>query len=376
MKVKKLTPIIMSALLATSISATTPITTSSAAVNDVNYQILLGDVNGDNYISNTDALYIQRYLLGLSNPTAIQFTSMDYNEDGIVDQTDATSIMSDIAYASVSYARVTKPLYMPPDNSSRTYRKHYCSSSSGTSYSSYTISAATANTLNNNILGVPMLASDVDSSDTIDNDNICCVSVYSTMYDGKRLFKSGVIVDNHVIATAASNLYQEGQFAKDVTIYVYSGNCLSTLATATAKTIHIPSSYITSHSDTYDYGLIYVDEDLGSYKADIGVMTDQFKINPNNELGTSGLNVNYGVRRRFNTFGNIIPNSNHYTFKTSANCPPDKNGGMIFYQSSRGNIHHNSYVGSAIAKDPYTDTYGVRITPTLLRFFFQNNYLY
>lgn len=378
MKLKKLTPIIMSVLLATSMSATAPVTTSSAAVNDVNYQILLGDANGDNYISNTDALCIQRYLLGFSNPTAVQFTSMDYNEDGVIDETDSDSIMSDIAHSSVTYTRVTKPLYMTPDNSSRTYRKHYCSSNNSNSYSSYTISAATSSVLNNNIAGTPMLSSDVNPNDSVDNENVCCVSVYVTMYDGTRLYRSGVIVDDYVVATSASNLFKNGSFAKEVTVYVYSGNCLTTLATATAETIHIPAGYATSGSEIYNYGLIYVDEYLGNYKADIGVVSNPFILNPDNELVTSGLNINYGVRRRFHLFGNITTTTNNtnYVFELNNEFPVDKTGGMIYYPSSRGTINHNSFVGIPYKSYQNLNTHGIRITPTILRFFFQNNYLY
>lgn len=373
MKFKKIKAFVMSTLLVATLSSTLPVTTSYAATNDVNYQILLGDSNNDGGITNLDALCIQNYLLGNVAPNNVQFTAMDYNEDGIVDNTDAVAIMSDIASGTLSYTRRNKPLYVTPNNEQRTYRKHYCSSTNSTSYSSYTLSAVSnplPTTTNS-----PNLASTVSNAD-LDNENICSVYLTVTFYDGSHKFTSGVIVDDYVIATAASNLYQNGQFAQSVDIVVSSGNCAYVWATTTAESLHIPANYATSYSEEYNYALICVEDYLGNYKADIGVMTNPFAINTNNVLYTSGHDKIDGMRRRFQTVGNIIAYNNQYMFKTSAECPEDKNGGMIYYKSSRGNINHNSYVGIP-HRNIYTGkTNGVRITPTLLRFFFQNNYLY
>lgn len=375
MNFKKIKAFVMSTLLVSTLSSTLPVTTSYAATNDVNYQILLGDSNNDGGITNLDALCIQNYLLGNMAPNNVQFTAMDYNEDGIVDNTDAVAIMSDIASGTLSYTRRNKTLYVTPNNEQRTYRKHYCSSTNSTSYSSYTLSAVSnplPTTTNS-----PNSAQMVNNNDDLDNENICSVYLSITNYDGTHLYKSGVVVDDYVIATAASNLYKDGKFAKSVNVIVSSGNCAYVWAMTTAESIHIPSTYATSQSEDYNYGLICVEDDLGNYKADIGVMTNPFVINTNNVLYTSGHNNINGIRRRFQTVGNIIAtNNSQYLFKTSADCPADKTGGMVYYKSSRGSINHNSYVGIPYAKSPYTDTYGVRITPTILRFFFQNNYLY
>lgn len=373
MNFKKIKAFAMSTLMVATLSSTLPVTTSYAATNEVNYQILLGDANNDNGITNLDALCIQNYLLGNVVPNNVQFTAMDYNEDGIIDNTDAVAIMSDIASGTLTYTRRYKPLYETPNNSSRTYRKHYCSSLSNTSYTSYTISAAT--TPLSNQINSPNLAPMV-SNDDLDNENICSVYLTVTFSDGSHKFTSGVIVDDYVIATAASNLYENGKFAQNVNVVVSSGNCAYVWATTTAESLHIPASYATSYSEEYNYALICVEDYLGNYKADIGVMTNPFAINTNNVLYTSGHDIIDGMRRRFQTVGHIIPNNNSLLFTTSANCPIDKTGGMIYYKSSRGNIHHNSYVGIPYAKNTDTYTHGVRITPTLLRFFFQNNYLY
>lgn len=373
MNFKKIKAFVVSTLLFTTLSATLPVTTSYAATNEVNYQILLGDANNDGGITNLDALCIQNYLLGNVAPNNVQFTAMDYNEDGIIDNTDAVGIMADIASGTLTYTRRYKSLYVTPDNTSKTYRKHYCSSTNSTSYSSYTLSAVSnplPTTTNS-----PNSARMVNNNDDLDNENICSVYLSILNYDGTRLYKSGVVVDDYVIATAASNLYKDGKFAKSVNVIVSSGNCAYVWAMTTAESIHIPSNYATSYSKEYDYALICVEDDLSSYKADIGVMTNPFAINTNNVLYTSGHNNINGTRRRFQTVGNIIPNNNPLLFSTSADCPADKTGGMVYYKSSRGNIHHNSYVGIPNRSET-GKTNGVRITPTLLRFFFQNNYLY
>lgn len=375
MNFKKIKAFVMSTLLVSTLSSTLPVTTSYAATNDVNYQILLGDSNNDGGITNLDALCIQTYLLGNINPNNVQFTAMDYNEDGVVDNTDAVAIMSDIASGTLTYTRRNKPLSLKPDNSSRTYRKHYCSSLSSTSYTSYTISAATTppSSTQTNSPNSALMVSNAD----LDNENICSVYLTVTFYDGSHKFTSGVIVDDYVIATAASNLYQNGQFAKSVDVVVSSGNCAYVWATTTAESIHIPSGYaLNTNSEIYNYGIICTNDSLSNYKADIGVMTDAFILNENNIMYTSGHDNIDGMRRRFQTVGHIIATNSLYIFRTSANCPEDKNGGMIYYKSSRGNIRHNSYVGIPHRNEETGQTNGVRITPTLLRFFFQNNYLY
>ena len=54
--------------------------------------VLLGDVNHDNYIDVKDATSIQKFLVGLEIFTDEQIANADYNKDGFVSVLDATAI--------------------------------------------------------------------------------------------------------------------------------------------------------------------------------------------------------------------------------------------------------------------------------------------
>ena len=54
--------------------------------------VLLGDVNHDNYIDVKDATSIQKFLVGLERFSDVQIANADYNKDGFVSVLDATAI--------------------------------------------------------------------------------------------------------------------------------------------------------------------------------------------------------------------------------------------------------------------------------------------
>lgn len=51
-----------------------------------------GDVNGDTYVSISDATLVQKIVSGLFEPSSLRYQAADINKDGRVDITDATEI--------------------------------------------------------------------------------------------------------------------------------------------------------------------------------------------------------------------------------------------------------------------------------------------
>lgn len=302
--------------------------------------------------------------------SSLNFTAMDYNEDGIVDYTDSDAIMHDYIYG-ISYTHRNKTLYAVPDYSTRTYKRHDCSSTSSITGYQYELP------VNLNLtseIEEPLLRNYPSSPgvDDTDNENSCCVYLHIKDYNNNNYYASGVVVDTHLIATSAANLYKNAGFVKSVTAEVLDTSCFYTLETVNADYIHVPLNYINSSPNAnYDYGLIYVSEDLSDYVADIGIMSNTFLANSSNNLVTSGFTLHYGVRRRYYSYGSVVPIYDNYRFCSNAYNDSDKSGGMVYFASSRGSINHHSYVGVP-TNTSGTNTYGVRITPTILHFFYQN----
>lgn len=194
-----------------------------------------------------------------------------------------------------------------------------------------------------------------------------------------------------MIATAAHCLYSrsKGQFMKNVTVNIYNKECSEVRLTTTAKTIHFPENYIsmdTKYNDTYvnyDYGLIYVEDDLSNLAANVGVMTDNF-MSTNDILTTTGF-ITYGNYSRYFSSGAIQPMADYlyretpYRFHSLGRAQAGKSGGMVYYKShymnTNGSMEIFKSVTGIVSGSSGEDTYGIRITPTLLRFYKDNNYL-
>ena len=235
-----------------------------------------------------------------------------------------------------------------------------------------------------------------------DNENTNCVEIITNYGNG-----SGILIDGNVIATAAHCIYDLNLgFPTNVTINIYNQNCTQIIATASAKKLHIPSDYANSTSTyrpNYDYGLIYFDNITfydNNYDPDldivnIGVMTDEFMthiVNPSTQStstitlsGITSSNISgytiYPKRRYFHAGQimnmNDLPIEKPYRFKSSAHCIPGQSGGKVYYKPT---VNYKSTVGIAThstgnnVSDPNYGlySYGIRMTPTILRFFLNN----
>lgn len=341
---------------------------SASATTDT---ILLGDVTDGDGVTAIDALLVQRYLRGEVTATPRQLTAMDVNEDGVIDNTDVSTIMYQIVMGNFSY--VTKELYTVPDNSSVTYYKHNCSSTNSTQYTQYTIQSTSNYPASTNDLSSSNL-SELRSVDYPDYQNIECVKVTCSSVQG-----SGFVVDNHLIMTAAHCVYGNSSFFSNVAVTFYDEN-MNPSTPISARYIHVPENFALTGNVNYDYALIYVDEDLSDYVVNIGVMTDYFMTTGQN-LTTSGFTM-YNIMQRCT--GSITTMASYpleisYRFHSNGKCKSGKSGGMVYFESTSSpsstyTINYKSVVGNATHTSG-EDTFGCRITTSLLRFIYQNSYL-
>ncbi len=365
MKVKSIFSTVMSLILAASAVSVIPVFAASETAT-----IKLGDVSDGDGVTNLDAYWIKMYLNGSVTATRRQLTAMDVNQDGIIDDTDANLISQSIVSGQI-LPNVTKELYNVPDNSTVTYYKHNCSSTNANQSSTYTIQSTQeipfSSGFNNSYAQSSL------NTDILDRENINCVKITSSSVQG-----SGFVIDDHVIATAAHCLYNANGFVSNTNVEIYDENCKNIIESVNAKYIHIPKNYAISGDVNYDYGLIYVEEDLSEYKVNVGVMTDYF-MTTGQLLITSGFTSYNNTTKRYYSSGAVdtmdfLPLEKPYRFHSYGKCKSGKSGGMVYFESSFLNSQLKSVVGNATHTSG-EDTYGCRMTTTLLRFFYQNSNL-
>lgn len=179
---------------------------------------------------------------------------------------------------------------------------------------------------------------------------------------------------------------------------IQNGQLIDVTYTAKAKTIHIPSNFVTSsNSVNYDYALISFGDftdtsgniaDTADYKIQFGVMSNYFEEEGKKELTSVGFVYNDATNSvsRYQSTGEIIsmqsvyPNEYRYRFHMKAEGINGKSGGMTYFDSNvsedeRPIINNCSVVGITThinTTEPH-ESYGVKITPTLLRFYLQNS---
>ncbi|MCM1316487.1 MAG: dockerin type I repeat-containing protein [Prevotella sp.] len=379
MKFKKFISKLMAlALISTSIV----IPNASAATT-----IKLGDVNQDGGVTPMDALCIQVFLKGELTANQQQLTAMDVNQDGVIDNTDASDIMYKIATGG-SFGTTTSLKQSTVDNATEKYYKYICSSNPNVSGASiYTISKTDATPPKYGTYSLPNIG-----DETPDKENFGCVDLINRS-TGEHI-GSGVMVDNHVILTAARNVYnlKTKKLTSTIDIQFYGANGVENTKYS-VNSIHVPYKYINSSNNAhqelnYDYALLYVNEDLPVYEVDLGVMTDEFftkSDEKSRKLFTTGFTTENGIFNRYFSSGaaipmDSIPEEKAYRFHSYGYNTPSKIGGMVYYPTTSFSTKaFNSFVG--VITNTYNDntdnheTFGCRVTTTMLRFIFQNDNL-
>lgn len=351
--------------------------------------VLLGDADGDGQVNINDAVSISQFLLGKYTVTDRQFTAMDFNQDGAVTKTDALMIQY-VEAGSITPTTVNKELYDEPDQDSRGYFRHICSSSDATSKSRYSISPPEELTASSTF----SYEDEVSPYILRDQENTNVVQL-----DLNGNVGSGFIVGSHVIATAAHNVYDRtnGNFINNIKVNIYNMNgavnSSNLVHTSDAKELHIPLNYVYPDWDlllgqqyspeNYDYALIYVEDDLSEYGIwNMGVLSDSF-MNSSANLTTSGFAKLGGVSARYYDKGMVTSlaqwildeaNIKRELVVCSQNQFYDTMyGGVTYYESTYNDTPAKSAVGVNTGFSVNTGcSWSVRMNPNLIWFYKQN----
>jgi V8-like Glu-specific endopeptidase len=213
---------------------------------------------------------------------------------------------------------------------------------------------------------------------------------------------SGFIISDHCIATAAHCLYNRSKARfSTITVTICDNNYDSPIETLTPSSLHVPDNFISYSNEyqysCYDYGLIYVEEDLSQYGAfNLGVPTAKF-LAYENEVTASGfpgkINGNQpsnhyryksdGIISFFTKNVNQFGRSIDLRFSSSCCTSGGDSGGPLYKTTTFQGTEYRTVVGIVTGGTceeedgvyTYTGTYGVRITTDLLHFFLNNDYL-
>lgn len=337
-----------------------------------------GDVDGDGKVTIGDVVGINKYLAGVYNFTGDVLCRVDFNHDFIVDQNDVKNILSCVLIPNYQFPICNQQQYEMCNNESRKYIKYDVNKGRKELY-----------TLNKLETYLPNQQNSRDRYDNVrDYENINTVFLN---YD-KGGYGSGFIVDDHIIATAAHCVYDDEEIVSDFTIKIWDENCSKILKEIKPKEIHFPELYTSTlggEESNYDYALVYVDEDLSEYGIwSLGTVTDSENsandfYSSDKELIVSGftkLNDNEGIKRYYSR-GEVVdftsnPNESHNKKAYRINCLADssggKSGGPMYYEYNYKGDIYKTVVG-VYTGGTEKNSWSVRITPTLLQFYRNNN---
>lgn len=213
-------------------------------------------------------------------------------------------------------------------------------------------------------------------------------------------FGTGFIVGNHVIATAAHCVYTGTEF-RDLTIKIIDENN-NVVETIQPQYYHVPKDAIYNFNGVrtaYDYALIYVEEDLSEYGMfKMGVATNDYVLQ-NGGIVVSGFPGQYPPNYsgpngdiRFKASGNLYlstaSNINDLKLFYDADTFSGNSGGPVYVEEAFNVggtwLTYKTVVAihtSGVDTRPYDFGYdpnyngGTRITPDVLKFYYNNTYL-
>lgn len=371
-------------------SVTNVITTNATPQN-----VLLGDANGDGYVTISDSICVYQYLKGTylpnSNDLAKKITAMDINEDYVIDWSDYDDIVW-LDSIGGTPSTVSKELYEEPANEPRDYIKYNYSTGVRTPYS---LSAVPNSPSKNNDLSETLYEPVRLDDYSPDNENNGVVLIKSN----GNVIGSGFLVNEHVVATSANTVYGYGAdlFETNVTVEIFYSNCSTSQAnrktTVTPTYVHIPSDYISpSENDrnNYNYALLYFPENLTLHSGysslkqeygffDFGCAVTAFDQSAEN-VTTSGYRINpdTNILSRYLDDGTVVNfgdsdsgNLREYRLKTLGHCDYNQFGGIMYYRNP-GEIYKGA-IAVTTGFGGGNTSWGTRITPTLIKFYLQNS---
>ncbi|MDE6020129.1 MAG: trypsin-like peptidase domain-containing protein [Ruminococcus sp.] len=402
---KKIFKRISAAVMAVCMSAAVAVPFGNASITADAGTDLLGDVNGDGAIDMVDLLILQNYLLGKCEITRYGAADLDY---------DSVITMADVSKLSRYLANMIKlptninDITIANMDSNRFYVMHNYKTNRNRLYN-----------LKDNVDkfsledGISTYADNIDDRVRATDTSVVQIS---------SIGGTGFIIGDHLIATAAHCVYNSStmSFIDDLTVVIrgepYS-NTSRVLATCKAVEAHVPRDFIYDPSITdpslitsmYDYALIYVEEDLSEYgKFDLGIPSDEFmnlqptvtvsgfpdgtQSNPsaNNQALYKADGVMLNTYRYTNVDNDYIGNGqkkrNFFDYQVMLNAYTSggNSGGPIYITSYFAGEEYRTVVGILTSGGTFRregervakqTSFGVRTTTSLLRFYYNNNYI-
>ena len=351
------------------------------SVNATSITYIRGDVNGDGTLNTKDLLLAKKYLNGTGSLSKEALIRMDVINDYVLDNSDTSKLQRVLlGLDTLNTNNATAPVCDDVNNESRQYIKYNLSTKKT---STYTLSSLEVmNDISTTYLSV-------DDDNILDNKNLNTIKIE---YPNGG-YGSGFIVDSHVIATAAHCVYDTNnkKFVSSLTVNIYNSDGKTIAKTVTPKSCHIPTGYknyadngcANDDDNKYDYALIYVDEDLSSYGCwNLGTATSHFMTSSKN-VTSSGFTIDgrryYSTGKILNVAKTDVSNNNNrnnqvaYRIVCEANASGGKSGGPMYYTSTYNGVTSKTVIGITTGGSEHT--WGVRITPTILNFYKNNDYL-
>lgn len=191
---------------------------------------------------------------------------------------------------------------------------------------------------------------------------------------------TGFIIGKHLIATCAHAVYHSGthDYSSDAFYLSTVDGEIDTQHQLTPLSVHIPYKYITGEQADFDYALVYVAEDLSAYgKFDCAFYMDNILQQTSVPVVLRGFMSQYHIYGSSNqvVLGEIstyLSEFNEYVQLISEVCPGNCSGSpQILPDTYNG---YESVLGITISVTGY-QTYGVRLSPTIIYFLYNNPYL-
>ncbi len=372
------------------------VTTSALVVSMTGSSVTtVRDPDGDGSILISDGSFILQYLSGRFNPTSQK--SLDFDGNGIISNKDTTVLsrywMQLINGGNVDDSNLPAPVGADTQAvaTTRSYIRHYYDGNTENQVYSLTVdpydnTSPNANSQQRVVIGENNMELDPDTA------------VIQLQFTGGT--GSAFIVDDHLIATAAHCVCKDQSFF-DMRIKLKDSN--NNVTWITPKYIDANKNFFDNYTSDgnpntsdystyllgYDYALIYVEEDLSDYGIfNMGVALNEYADN-HGEVIVSGFPSRSAYpswfeatneRTRFKAKGKILSRTTKY-FDYDADTAPGDSGGPVYVQEEFSDDTYNTVIAINVAhtdpddnpdNDAAKKNHGVRITPDILKFFYNN----
>lgn len=322
------------------------------------------DPNGDGAVNMADAVFITQHLVGSQHPSNL--TPLDIDQNGIISQMDSYKLQHWCLDNNFPIPNKTPNDPVESPNVRTTgYRRHNYNNGQLSSYTSYSLT--TTLTPNNAV----DMATIYYPNDMVRDYDTSIVRINNNL--------TGFIVGDHIIATAAENVYDRNTSKfKTITVDVVGANN-NVIETLTPHYAHIPTSYAAYSPDyrPFNYALIYVDEDISSYgKLKMGEALSTYS----GQVVVSGFPDEYpngysgsSNQIRFRATGNVTNINSEYLYY-NADSTNSESGAPVYVEEGV-NVNGGLEEYKTVVAIHSESNHGIKVNGNILKFYYTNNHL-